>query len=88
MVWVTVRNITLLCILASSAGLKHIRDEHPDLEVFSFFSHDFCLSQCCYKIWVAGVDSTSTDGVQSGLTDKGIITPGLGDAVCLAWCLD
>jgi len=79
MIRIIVKNITLLCILASSPGLKHIRAEHPDLEVLVFVLSQFLTPSCfCLEIWVAGVDP--------GLTDKGIITPGLGDAVRLSIC--
>jgi hypothetical protein len=44
MIRVTVKNITLLCILASSPGLKHIRAEHPDLEVPVFVLSRYSIS--------------------------------------------
>ena len=31
--YLTVKNVKLLCILASDAGLKHVQAEYPDLEV-------------------------------------------------------
>jgi len=69
----TVKDIKLLCILASQDGLKHVQAEYPDLEVISCRCFDVDVNEPISQIWVAGMDKI--------LTPEGIISPGLGDTV-------
>lgn len=70
----TVKDIKLLCILASQHGLKHVQDDYPDLEVISCRCFDANnINEPISQIWVAGMDKI--------LTPEGIISPGLGDTV-------
>ena len=39
----TVKNVKLLCVLASQTGLKHVQEEYPELEV-SLLIYKFILS--------------------------------------------
>ncbi|KAF8897405.1 armadillo/beta-catenin/plakoglobin [Infundibulicybe gibba] len=54
---ISIKNVKLLCVLASQKGLSHVQAEYPELEV----------------IWVAGVDETLTaEGIiDPGLGDTG-----------------
>jgi uracil phosphoribosyltransferase len=69
----TVKDIKLLCILASQDGLKNVQAEYPDLEVISCRCVDANVNEPISQIWVAGMDEI--------LTPEGIISPGLGDTV-------
>ncbi|KAG8798586.1 25S rRNA (adenine645-N1)-methyltransferase [Serendipita sp. 398] len=67
----TVDNIRLLSVLGSQEGIDHVRTEFPQLQVFW---HTFIILEAhIQQIFVAAIDSE--------LTDKGYLTPGLGDAV-------
>ena len=66
------KNVKLLCILASDTGLKHVQMEYPDLEVSLECTGSILFTNDIMQIWVAGVDKE--------LTSDGIITPGLGDS--------
>jgi uracil phosphoribosyltransferase len=73
-----VTDIKLLSVLSSQAGIDHVRNEFPDLEVCLFSCVALLSSRimfCYAKIWTAAVDAE--------LTPRGWIVPGLGDAVII-----
>lgn len=59
--------LKLVSVLGSTVGVEHVTTEFPDVEV------SFCaLCLCSYQVFIGAIDAE--------LTDKGYISPGLGDA--------
>jgi hypothetical protein len=72
----TVKNVKFLVVLGSEEGLAHVQAEFPDLEVCILIALYFSLPyDPSSKIWAAAVDPHLTAG--------GLISPGLGDTVCI-----
>lgn len=60
--------LKLVSVLGSKVGVDHVTSEFPDVEVSLFFSTTVADRQ----IFIGAIDAQ--------LTDKGYISPGLGDA--------
>jgi hypothetical protein len=71
-----VKNVKFLVVLGSEEGLAHVQAEFPDLEVRILIALYLLLPyDLPSKIWAAAVDPHLTAG--------GLISPGLGDTVCV-----
>lgn len=63
----TPSQIKLVCVLGSKDGVEHVTTEFPDVEV-SFL----LITLSSHQVFIGAIDAE--------LTDKGYISPGLGDA--------
>ena len=66
--------IKVVAVLGSRQGIKHIHEEYPGVHVSRCRALSFrTLTDKLHQIYIGAVDEE--------LTDKGYISPGLGDAV-------